>query len=611
MFSSTAPATNLQVTSSAEGMLFKSLLCFLALWVVSPVTAQAADAASSDAHLEALVARIQKVELAGGGIGPAEQELAKQLNAYQGAAIPYLLPLLESKQAKVRKFAGYVMSDQDGLTEEHLEALIAARQRGNGWVPRAIGRIGTPRAIKFLVDDLKTDPVYGSNSQVVMAIERVGEHALPDLLALFKDPAPLSLDLSWTLCRIFSAMGTQAGAAVDPLLEIARDKKFELKNRLSAVKQVGCHRPAARKAIPALRALVSSDPENFASAVDEAIIDMGVPESVPLLVAILRSEPHILAMRDIAALRDNGRDAGPALTEYLSSGDADLRVGAARALGFIGYSEAADALIPLLKEPNDWRLVYVAVESLGRLRAPSAIPELENLDHWYPPVVDAARKAAKVIRGEEVYPSKRYHRFPSEFGAYRFAYRSVRADNAALPGQQIEQMIVRGPDELANDKLKELAHDVEIASHGRDGKEFARAEKMGFPVCGLKTPNGFLLGSDQGEWGGELVFRSKQGPVVTLLRVNTMGVHRLSFGILAVTGHSFLPRGVLYLITPHDDGTFKASRWKTLPGTPRMSGMLSNGNLFISTFSGGNVVITPSGQIEMANKANTTRFINR
>ena len=537
MSSSTAPAANLQVTSSAEGMLFKSLLCLLALWVVSPVTAQAADAASSDAHLEALVARIQKVELAGGGIGPAEQELAKQLNAYQGAAIPYLLPLLESKQAKVRKFAGYVMSDQDGLTEEHLEALIAARQRGNGWVPRAIGRIGTPRAIKFLVDDLKTNPRYGSNSQVVMAIETVGEHALPDLLALFKDPAPLSLDLSWTLCRIFSAMGTQAGAAVDPLLEIARQKKFELKNRLYAVKQVGCLRPAARKAIPALRALVSSDPEDFASAVDEAIIDMGVPESVPLLVAILRSEPHILAMRDIAALRDNGRDAGPALAEYLSSGDADLRVGAARALGFIGYSEAADALIPLLKEPNDWRLVYVAVESLGRFRAPSAIPELENLDHWYPPVVDAARKAVKVIRGEEVYQSKPYHgQFPPEFGAYRF----VGADNAARPGQQIEQMIVRGPDELANDKLKELAYDAEIASHGRDGKKSARAEKR-VPVCVLKTPNGFLLGSDQGEWGGELVFRSKQGPVVTLLRVNTMGVHRLSFGIVAVTGHSHLP----------------------------------------------------------------------
>ena len=67
-------------------------------------------------------------------------------------------------------------------------------------------------------------------------------------------------------------------------------------------------------------------------------------------------------------------------------------------------------------------------------------------------------------------------------------------------------------------------------------------------------------------------------------------------------------RGVLYLITPHDD--VKASRWKTLPGGPRMSGMLSNGSLFISTW-GGNVVITPSGQIEMANKSNTTRFTNR
>lgn len=608
MSSPTAPATDLQVTSSAEGMLFKSLLCLLALWVVSPVTAQAADAASRDARLEALVASIQKVE-EGEGIGPAAQELAKKLQAYQGAAIPYLLPLLESKQAKVRNFAGYVMSNQDGLTEEHLEALIAAQQRGNGWVPRAIGRIGTPRAIKFLVDGLKTNPDYGSNTQVAIAIETAGERAIPDLVALLKDPAPLSPDLSWTLCRIFSAMETKAGTAVDLLLEIARDKKFDLKNRLYAVKEAGCIRPAARVAIPALQALVSSDPEGFASAVDEAVINMGVPESVPMLVAKLRSKPHILAMRDIAALRDNGRDAGPALAEFLSSGDADLRVGAARALGFIGYGEAADALIPLLKEPDDWRLVYVAVESLGRLHAPSAIPKLEKLamHHWYPPVVDAARKAVKVIRGEEVYESKPNHEhFPFEF----FAYDYVRADDVTLPGQQIEPTLVRGPDELTNEKLRKLAYVSTIAGHDRDGKKTARFKTL--PVCGLKTSNGFILGSDQGEWGGELVYRSKKGSVVTLLRKNTMGVHRLPFGILAVTGLAHLASnyGALYLITPHEDGTFKASRWKTLPGAPRMSGMLSNGNLFISAW-GGNVVITPGGQIEMADKFNTTRLTNR
>jgi hypothetical protein len=142
------------ITLAIIGVLFGG---FVALWVVSPVTAQGADATSSDAHLEALVARIQKVA-EGVAISPAEQELAKQLHAYQGAAIPYLLPLLESKQAEVREFAGYVLDGQDGLTEEHLEALIAAQQRGHAYVPLAIGRIGTPRAIKFLVDDLKTTP---------------------------------------------------------------------------------------------------------------------------------------------------------------------------------------------------------------------------------------------------------------------------------------------------------------------------------------------------------------------------------------------------------------------------------------------------------------------
>lgn len=101
------------------------------------------------------------------------------------------------------------------------------------------------------------------------------------------------------------------------------------------------------------------------------------------LIERLNKKPDILVIRDIAALKENGKSAGPSLVRCLWHDDWDVRVAAASAMGYIGYAEAIPELIKLLGTDHDWRLVYVSVQSLGRLHAAEAVPALTDISTSY------------------------------------------------------------------------------------------------------------------------------------------------------------------------------------------------------------------------------------
>ena len=56
---------------------------------------------------------------------------------------------------RLRELASYVLSDAEGLTEEHLDTLIESRCQGDVWIPPAIARVGTSKAITFLVEEVR------------------------------------------------------------------------------------------------------------------------------------------------------------------------------------------------------------------------------------------------------------------------------------------------------------------------------------------------------------------------------------------------------------------------------------------------------------------------
>ena len=551
--------------------------------------AHGVDQHARDAEFAVLIASFQRGS-SDRGMNEKDQLLADRFHAHGPATIPYLLPLLESKKEHLRNFAGYVLRDQTGLTEQHLPALIKGYQRGSEWLPPAIGRIGTPAAIEFLIADLKARPQ--TSTQVTYAMELVGEPAVPYLVALLDTRVTASKDLSQVLCQILSELKSERAAEL--LLNTASGRKAGLTNRLYAVENIGCMGSRAQRVIPGLQKLAAAEPAKFGPAVSAAIMRIGSAQSVPYFVEALRADASMITFASLAALGNDAITAGPVLVEFLVKPDPEVRLGAARALGLIGHRPAAHHLLPLLAEPDDWRLAFAAAESLGRLRAQQAIPALDQLAsrHWYPPVRDAARFAIKVIRGDATHPLPK-HDSPMAF------YEFNTPGTVAVRPLGTRPSFVNATHALTPGALEKLKYHIRSPTERR-GDRRARSATIS-PGTGMKVPEGYLVGRDSGEFGGELVYLSEKSSATILLKQNTRAIYRMPFGILAVTGlaHLGLNDGALFLVMPVESGGYTARRWKTLPGAPGVSGMLDNGKLFIATL-GGDVVISPEGTIEMA-----------
>lgn len=504
--------------------------------------------------LAALLRRIPDVASDSAGMSPGEVALAKDIQTFAATAIPHVIALLDSDESRIRQFAGYVLRDIQGLTDKDLDALISAQERDDGWLPPAIARIGSPRAVQFLVDDLRARPQ--SMTQVTYALELAGARAAVPLARVFESPDPVSEELASAICGVFHSMASNAVPAIDVLLARARLAQSPIENRMLAIREVGCIGRAARPAIPTLEAVAASEPNRLRTAVNAAILAIGSPEAVPLLVTALRDRPTVILLRDIAEMRDNARKAGPAVVALLTGSKREIRLAAARTLGFIGYDGDPTPLAKLLEDKDDWQVVYVATESLGRLGVSAALPTLDKVatTHWYPPVRDSARQAASVIRGSEQYPPPKFPRnFPFEY----FRYEDVPAPRAGKPPS-----FTRGSNELSPSELSSLAYSAEIVGYGPEGERTTTTRQT--PNVGLRTASGFLVGSDRGEWGGELVYLDARSAPIRLLNENVTGIHQLPVGTVVVTGlaHGMSNRGALYLAKVVSPGKYEVSYWK-------------------------------------------------
>jgi hypothetical protein len=99
---------------------------------------------------------------------------------------------------------------------------------------------------------------------------------------------------------------------------------------------------------------------------------------------------------------------------------------------------------------------------------------------------------------------------------------------------------------------------------------------------------GYLLGSDQGEWGGRLSFLYENGQRVVLMDKNVVGIHRLPFGYAVVTGlaHLSINEGELFLVTHKSEEQLRVDRLMVLPHAPQKSWQRPDGSLDIAMFTG-------------------------
>jgi hypothetical protein len=145
-----------------------------------------------------------------------------------------------------------------------------------------------------------------------------------------------------------------------------------------------------------------------------------------------------------------------------------------------------------------------------------------------------------------------------------------------------------------------LAYDREIRSYSPEGERVTQRRTV--PKVGLRVDGAWLVGTSQGEWGGELVLKPDGGGTRMVLPTNIAGLDVLGDGqIVAVTGlaHLSMDRGVLYRITCPSSGSCRATWWKALPGAPKSAWVIEGGELLVDT-TVGTVLVSPEGTLRMA-----------
>ena len=141
------------------------------------------------------------------------------------------------------------------------------------------------------------------------------------------------------------------------------------------------------------------------------------------------------------------------------------------------------------------------------------------------------------------------------------------------------------------DELQGLSHTATIYSYGKNGQETTSIEQL--PQVAVKVWNGWLTGSDRGEWGGELVFVDASGNPEILLNDNIHNIYKTDNGAIVIAGlsHMLSNNGRIYLITKN--GTSVDYRILFgLDGAPEESWMTSAGEIYINTSYGASVLKT-------------------
>lgn len=536
-------------------------------------------------NVESLVQRLKATASPEIGITKKEQEVAKELQRVGAEAIPLLLPLLSDQNAAIRDLASYTLRDINGLSEEHLDVLIAACRRGDGWIAPAIARIGTPRAVDFLVEELVRQ--RKTQNQLTWAIEMLGNKAVPGLVQVYQNQTEWDEDLDQTMQYMMRTLGDKAAAAVDPLFALATDETQPAAKRRRAIVALGLIGEPAQRAVVRLQERKDywelQGDSKLKRVVDEAIVRVGASEAVPILTRALKesqeAESTLLILRDIAALSQRGVMAGSTVIKYLNAADWEVRVAAVRTLGYIGFQEAERDLTALLKNKEDWRLVLSAAESLGRLKNKQAIATLEEVskNHWHPRVREAADRAISATERD-----------------------NAKKENSAEPSPVAQEFF-----------------DYENFDDKMDSLKEAEAPLLKIPVAvtpsqRLTVDNGYFIATDNGEWGGETKFIDSKKHAHLVVSENTQALYRISSGALAVTGlaHMGTSIGAIYKLSKRADGSWVGEKWRALPGGPRFSRMLQKGYLFVSCY-GGIVTISPDGEIRSLTRSESLRPTDR
>ncbi|UTH34979.1 hypothetical protein NLY39_15005 [Pseudomonas sp. KHPS1] len=147
-------------------------------------------------------------------------------------------------------------------------------------------------------------------------------------------------------------------------------------------------------------------------------------------------------------------------------------------------------------------------------------------------------------------------------------------------------------------ELKKLSHTATVYSYGENGRQATIIEQS--PNVAVKMGNGWLTGSNRGEWGGELAFVDANGTPEILLKDNIQNIYQTDNGTIVIAGLSHLvsSSGRIYLVTKNGSSLDYRILFG-LDAAPEESWMTGSGDIYINT-SYGATILKSDGTLQRA-----------
>ncbi|NZA27703.1 HEAT repeat domain-containing protein [Luteimonas sp. SJ-92] len=594
---------------------FAALLVLAILAGCSDV--QSRECGGLSACVQALRDKAQANDGSMGGMGLDADTLKRGILAHEGA-VDALIPLLKDPDKRIADLAAFMLRDAPAIAPAYLPDIIEGLDRDLGWLAPALARIGTEEAAKEAVDRYLVSDSAPEN-QEAYALQLFGGQAIPFILERAACAPSCRDDTHYLLGAVLRRMGPERAAAGPGLIRMASDRKASpqvARGALSMIADLGTDGRALEQDLLRER----EEAPHLSPWIDQALIGIQSTQAGRIFAERLADGHDEVTLRDLAEVGVAGHDAGPAVLAILEQ-EPELRAAAATTLGYIGYAKATPALIEALDDRADVTLAWAAARALGRIGARDALAALDRTSaaHWYAPVRDAAAEAVTAIRSgaSDTRDSPRSH-FPSEFFAFQSINQGLpecQPDYDAKPESSSTKLYYA----TASRKLEQLKYSAQVLSYGaadEDQQRQAGADVIKVhpgnlvehresieqtPHVALRVDDGWLVGGNRGEWGGELGFVGDDGHFQQILDVNLQDIHRLGDRVVATTGlaHMALNRGTVVALERRPDGRWQASSWRVLPGAPATSSETSNG-LVIALVGGGAIQLAADGSMQMA-----------
>jgi len=318
-------------------------------------------------------------------------------------AVPKLFAMLNDRDSDIRKWTAKALGEMKLDAESSMPVLIAALKdpaAGEGAVD-ALVKIG-PKALPVLGEALKHGNVTVRRA-VAGSMDEMGKDAVPYLADALSDADDLvRRNAAWRIISLQGVPKEGLPAVVDSLRYMhAQTDAAKARRRLCDAARV-LTRLGDEGFEGLAKAARSSDP-GVRSAVAEALDECGV-KAVPILITLARDPDSSVRDAAVDSLGDIGpaaKEALPVLRAALHDPGGYVAERARYALSQMGPDALPD-LVPLLKtsDPKDRRRILGSLENMG----PAAVPVLleAQLD-VYEDVHKAATSSLKHI-GEKAVP---------------------------------------------------------------------------------------------------------------------------------------------------------------------------------------------------------------